>query len=176
MSRCARLCQAKDRLDGSPTIVPLQLSRRGGKGWEWEGRGLSAGMRDWAAALAQVGGAEVIHFKGKINDTINPRLGHCRGGQARIHTRCWLPGACSTHAWALLVHSAHTGRGGTRSCCAHRHTFLQVIWYVKCSFAVKQRRNFRLELVSLLQALTWWGYWSDFIGWWERENVIDIVD
>lgn len=55
-------------------------------------------MRDWATAMAQVGGAEVIHFKGKINDTINPCLGHCRGGQGRIHTRCWLPGACGTHA------------------------------------------------------------------------------
>lgn len=63
---------------------------------EWIGRGWNAGGRDWAATLAQVGGAEVIHFKGKINDTINPCLGHCRGGQGRIHTRCWLPRACST--------------------------------------------------------------------------------
>lgn len=67
---------------------------------EWVGRGWNMGVEGgghWAAALVQVGGAEVIHFKGKINDTINPCLGHCRGGRGRIHTRCWLPRACSTH-------------------------------------------------------------------------------
>lgn len=70
---------------------------------EWVGRGCrSTRGRDWAATLVHVGGAEVIHFKGKINDAINPCLGHCSGGQGRIHTCCWLPGTCSMHAWALL--------------------------------------------------------------------------
>lgn len=58
-------------------------------------------MRDWAATLPQVGGAEVIHFKGMINDTINPCLGHCRGGQGRSHT------SCSRYALALIS-DAHT--------------------------------------------------------------------
>lgn len=43
----------------------------------------------------QVGGAEVIHFKGKINDTINTRLGHCGVGQGTIYTHCWQPDPCA---------------------------------------------------------------------------------
>lgn len=46
---------------------------------EWTGRRWSAGMKDWATTLTQVVGAEVIHFKGVFNDTINPCLGRCRG-------------------------------------------------------------------------------------------------
>lgn len=80
---------------------------------EWVGRGWNTGVEGgghWAAALAQVGGAEVIHFKGKINDTINPCLGHCRGGRGRIHTRCWLPRACSTHTHKSVNMHTHTQR------------------------------------------------------------------
>lgn len=60
----------------SASDIPLcqAVPSRGWIGWqthypsvtaECVGRGWDAGGRDWAATLAQVGGAEVIHFKGK---------------------------------------------------------------------------------------------------------------
>lgn len=66
-------------------------------------------MRDWAATLALVGGAEVIHFKGMIDDTNNSFLALYRGGRGRIHTCCWLPGACSTRAQDLLINTPTQG-------------------------------------------------------------------
>lgn len=67
--------------------LSIRYSRARREGWDRRGGEEDAGHQ--AATLAQVGGAEVIHFKGKINDTINPCLGHCRGGRGRTHTRCW---------------------------------------------------------------------------------------
>lgn len=72
------------------TIHALQLSGKGGL----EHR--SGGGGHWVPTVVQDGGAEVIHFKGKINNTINPCRGHCRGGEGRIHAGCWMPVSCGT--------------------------------------------------------------------------------
>lgn len=66
---------------------------------------------DWAATLALVGGAEVIHFKGLIDDAINSFLAHNIGGWGRIHTCCWLPGA-HVHKF-LLIHMPTQGTSAT---------------------------------------------------------------
>lgn len=58
-----------------------------------------------------VGGAEVIHFGGKINDTINTRLGHCSGGQGTIYAHCWQPGP-----WAHTVILRCTSSDWTHFC------------------------------------------------------------
>lgn len=82
--------RAKPRMDRMAGPLSIRYSRARREGWDRRGGG--GGGEDaghQAATLAQVGGAEVIHFKGKINDTINPCLGHCRGGRGRTHTRCW---------------------------------------------------------------------------------------
>lgn len=75
----------------------------------------------------QVGGAEVIHFKAKINDTINSCLGHCSGGQGRIFIpAAGYPGprerACvliCTQTYTAVVHTGMLSCGSFDMSCIH---------------------------------------------------------
>lgn len=86
-SHSAPLSPVQDGKDGAATICAYSGAQIWGGAEEGPGN-----------HCVQVGGAEVIHFKGKINDTINTRLGHCRGGRGTIYTQCWQPGP-----WAHTV-------------------------------------------------------------------------
>lgn len=140
-----------------------------------------------AATLAQVGGAEVIHFKGKINDTINPCLGHCRGGRGRTHTRCWATKDLQQHT------HTHTY---TRMTCVNMHTHAQTEAYTAAVHTdTLSSGSFDMSSIHLAssgdetrgcglylgcrQTLDG-GYWSDFTGCCarerERKRMTDLVN
>lgn len=109
-------------------------------------------------------------LKGKINDTINPCLGHCRGGQGRIHTRCWLPSACSTHAWNLLI-CTHIHRcRHTQLLCTQTHFPLD---HLICQVSIWPQVVMELEAVACIFVAG--SYLMEVIGpiftsWWESER------